>query len=112
MALSGDPDDALQYLGPLANGAAAIPKIREDYATVLLAAGRSSDARQVLAIDVPPQQLDEAMATLASLPHTLGRARSGISGTGASSGNNSNPNADQRSTSSPAIQPQRQPSVG
>jgi Flp pilus assembly protein TadD len=67
LALSGDPDDALQYLGPLANGPSATPKIREDYATALLAAGRQSDARQVLAIDVPPGQLDDAMATLSSL---------------------------------------------
>ena len=67
LALSGDPDDALQYLGPLANGPTATPKIREDYATALLAAGRQSDARQVLAIDVPPGQLDDAMATLSSL---------------------------------------------
>jgi Flp pilus assembly protein TadD len=67
LALSGDPDDALEYLGPLANGAQATPKIREDYATALLAAGRNADARQVLAVDLPPSQLDADMTTLAGL---------------------------------------------
>ena len=67
LALAGDPQDALQYLGPLANGPGATPKIREDYATALLAAGQAGEARQVLAIDVPPQQLDAAIATLSSL---------------------------------------------
>ena len=67
LALSGDPQDALEYLGPLANGPDATPKIREDYATALLAAGQSDQARQVLAVDVPEGQLDTAMATLSSL---------------------------------------------
>ncbi len=67
LALSGDADDALQYLGPLANGTGATAKIREDYATALLAAGRGTEARQVLAVDMPPGQADAAIATLASL---------------------------------------------
>lgn len=67
LALSGDPGDALQYLGPLATGEDATPKIREDYATALLGAGRSDEARQVLAIDIQPGQLDQAMATLSAL---------------------------------------------
>lgn len=67
LALSGDANDALQYLGPLANGAGATAKIREDYATALLAAGRGDEARQVLEVDMTPEQADAAIQTLASL---------------------------------------------
>ncbi len=62
LALSGDAADALQYLGPLATGAEATPKIRQDYAAALVAAGRDADARQVLAVDLAPDQVDRLMA--------------------------------------------------
>jgi Flp pilus assembly protein TadD len=62
LALSGDGADALLYLGPLATGTEATPKIREDYAAALLAAGRTSEARQVLAVDLRPDQASEMMA--------------------------------------------------
>jgi Flp pilus assembly protein TadD len=58
MALSGDAADALQYLGPLATGQDATPKIREDYAAALIAAGRNDEARQVLSIDLSSNQVD------------------------------------------------------
>ena len=61
LALSGDGADALQYLGPLATGSDATPKIREDYAAALVAAGRSDEARQVLAVDLPPDQVAALM---------------------------------------------------
>ena len=61
LALSGQGNEALQYLGPLATGAGATPKIREDYAVALLAAGRADEARQILAVDMPPDQIDSAM---------------------------------------------------
>jgi Flp pilus assembly protein TadD len=61
LALSGDGADALLYLGPLATGTEATPKIREDYAAALLAAGRTSEARQVLAVDLPPDQVSVMM---------------------------------------------------
>jgi Flp pilus assembly protein TadD len=61
LALSGDAADALQYLGPLATGSEATPKIRQDYALALVAAGRDADARQVLAVDLPPDQVDRLM---------------------------------------------------
>jgi Flp pilus assembly protein TadD len=66
LALSGDGADALQYLGPLATGADATPKIREDYAAALVAAGRSDEARQVLAVDLPPDQVDSLMTDFAN----------------------------------------------
>jgi Flp pilus assembly protein TadD len=61
LALSGHGPEALQYLGPLATGQGATPKIREDYAAALLAAGRSAEARRVLSIDLPPDQVQSAM---------------------------------------------------
>ncbi len=67
LALADDAADALQYLGPLATGENATPKIREDYATALIAAGRLNAARQILAIDLPPDRLDQALSMLATL---------------------------------------------
>jgi Flp pilus assembly protein TadD len=61
LALSGDSSDALQYLGPLATGQEATPKIREDYAAALIAAGRDSEAQQVLSIDLSPDQVTAFM---------------------------------------------------
>ncbi len=67
LALSGDGADALQYLGPLATGAEATPKIRADYAVALLAAGRRDEALQVLNIDLPPDQANKLLATIADV---------------------------------------------
>ncbi len=67
LALSGDGPQALQYLGPLATSQSATPKIREDYAAALLASGRASEARQVLAVDLPPDQVNSAMAGFSEL---------------------------------------------
>lgn len=61
LALSGNGPEALQYLGPLATGQGATPKIREDYAAALLASGRQDEARQVLSVDLPPDQVRQAM---------------------------------------------------
>jgi len=61
LALSGNGAEALQYLGPLATGQGATPKIREDYAAALVASGRIPEARQVLAIDLPPDGVNSAI---------------------------------------------------
>jgi Flp pilus assembly protein TadD len=63
LALSGDAEDALEYLGPLAISAQASPRIREDYALALLAAGRTAEAREALAVDIAPEKLGQAMAS-------------------------------------------------
>jgi Flp pilus assembly protein TadD len=67
LALSGHGQDALQYLGPIATGPDATPKIREDYAAALVAAGHNDDARQVLAIDMPSDKVNQTMAGFQSL---------------------------------------------
>jgi Flp pilus assembly protein TadD len=61
LALSGNGPEALQYLGPLATGPGATPKIREDYAAALVASGRDTEARSVLAIDLTQDQVNAAM---------------------------------------------------
>jgi Flp pilus assembly protein TadD len=61
LALSGDGEDALQYLGPLASSADATPKIRQDYAAALVAANRNDEARAVLAIDLPPDGVNQLL---------------------------------------------------
>jgi Flp pilus assembly protein TadD len=72
LALSGDSADALQYLGPLATGTDATPKIREDYAAALVAAGRTDEARQVLSVDLPPDDIPRLITafqqTIAAAP--------------------------------------------
>jgi Flp pilus assembly protein TadD len=67
LALSGNGAAALQYLGPLATGPGATPKIREDYAAALVASGRDPEARQVLAIDLPPDDVNSAMDGFAAV---------------------------------------------
>ncbi len=67
LALSGHGPEALQYLGPLATGQSATPKIREDYAAALIASGRDDEARQVLAIDLTPDQVQQAMDGFSAL---------------------------------------------
>ena len=67
LALSGNGPQALQYLGPLATSQQATPKIRQDYAAALVATGRVSEARQVLAVDLPPDQVNRAIAGFTNL---------------------------------------------
>ncbi|MBU6448157.1 MAG: SPOR domain-containing protein [Rhodospirillales bacterium] len=67
LALSGHGAEALQYLGPLATGQGATPKIREDYAAALIAVGDDEKARTVLAIDLPPDQVQQAMDGFSAL---------------------------------------------
>jgi hypothetical protein len=61
LALSGNGPAALQYLGPLATGPGATAKTREDYAAALVAVGRVGEARQVLSVDLPPDQVNAAI---------------------------------------------------
>ncbi len=67
LALSGQGELALQYLGPIATGPDATPKIRQDYAVALVAAGRPDDARQVLAVDMTQDQINAAMQAYQTL---------------------------------------------
>lgn len=70
LALSGQGAEALQYLGPIATGPEATAKIREDYAVALVSSGRPDDARNVLAVDMTPDQVNAAMAAFQALLST------------------------------------------
>jgi Flp pilus assembly protein TadD len=61
LALAGQAGAALEYLGPLATSSQATPKIREDYAVALYAAGRQDETRQVLSTDLPPEKVNQAL---------------------------------------------------
>lgn len=67
LAFSGDGPDALQYLGPLATASDATPKIRADYAAALVASGRPDEARQVLAEDLPPDQVEQLISAFSGI---------------------------------------------
>jgi Flp pilus assembly protein TadD len=67
LALSHDPQDGLQYLGPLANTEQATPKIREDYALALLADGQQDRARQILEVDLTPETAQAALESYMAL---------------------------------------------
>ncbi len=67
LALSGEAAQALQYLGPLATGPDATAKIRENYAAALIAAGRDQEAREVLSVDLAPDQVNSAMAAFTAI---------------------------------------------
>ncbi|HUW79289.1 MAG TPA: tetratricopeptide repeat protein, partial [Acidocella sp.] len=67
LALSGHGPEALQYLGPLATSQSATPKIRQDYAAALVATGRDKEARAVLAVDLPPDDVNKAMNGFSAL---------------------------------------------
>jgi Flp pilus assembly protein TadD len=71
-ALSGDGPDALEYLGPLATGQDATPKIREDYALALVASGRPDEAHLVLAQDLSP---DAANALVTAFQQAIVQAQ-------------------------------------
>jgi Flp pilus assembly protein TadD len=64
LALAGNSKAALQYLGPLAAGPNATARIRENYAAALVSSGRDKEAQQVLSLDLPAAQIDQAMAAL------------------------------------------------
>jgi Flp pilus assembly protein TadD len=67
LALSGQGPQALQYLGPLATGQGATPKIREDYAAALVATGQIDEARHVLSIDLAPDDAEKALAGFSAI---------------------------------------------
>lgn len=67
LALSGNGQEALQYLGPLATGQSSTPKIRQDYAAALVATGQIDEARHVLSIDLAPADVQDALDGFASI---------------------------------------------
>ncbi len=76
MAMAGRANDATPLLRPLASSPNAGRKLRQDLAAVLAMAGNRSEAEQILAQDLPPDQVSQALAifTAASAPAGLASA--------------------------------------
>ena len=64
LAMSGNTADAVLLIAPLATDPSATPQMRHDYAVVLAMAGRESEAGQILARDLPPDQVKQALDTI------------------------------------------------
>jgi hypothetical protein len=66
MAMAGRADDAAPLLRPLADAPNASRKLRHDLAAVLAMGGDRSAAQQILAQDLPPEQVDKALSIFAA----------------------------------------------
>lgn len=62
MAMSGQGTQALPLIQPLASAPGASQKLRHDYAAVLAMAGRRAEAEAILAMDLSPPEVRQAMA--------------------------------------------------
>lgn len=67
LAMSGQPARAISLLAPLAGAADASPKIRQDYALSVTLAGRTDDARAILQVDLPADQVASAVGAFQAL---------------------------------------------
>jgi Flp pilus assembly protein TadD len=61
LAMSGDGADGVALIAPLATAPSASAQLRHDYAVVLALAGRETEAGQILAHDLPPDQVKQAL---------------------------------------------------
>jgi Flp pilus assembly protein TadD len=66
LAMSGRSHDAVQLLRPLAERPGASQQTRHDLAAVLMMSGDKASAAQILSKDLPPDQVQEALAAFAS----------------------------------------------
>jgi Flp pilus assembly protein TadD len=65
LAIRGQTDAAIAMLRPLAGGADATRKIKQDYAAVLAMAGKRDEAQQVLSGDMAANEIAPALDVLA-----------------------------------------------
>jgi len=66
LAMSGRADDAAPLLRPLASAPNASRKLRHDLAAVLAMGGDRSEAERILAQDLPPDQVNQALSIFAA----------------------------------------------
>jgi len=64
LAMSGDGADGVALIAPLATASSASAQLRHDYAVVLALAGRETEAGQILAHDISPYQVKQALDTI------------------------------------------------
>jgi SPOR domain/Tetratricopeptide repeat len=66
LAMTGQAKDAVQLLRPLATGPGTSQQVRHDLAAVLTMGGDKTEAEHILAQDLPPNEVQKAMAAYAS----------------------------------------------
>ncbi len=84
LAMSGRADDAAPMLRPLADAPNAPRKLRDNMAAVLAMGGDRSGAQSILAQDLPPEQVDQAIAIFTAASPTSGAVHPAGTGPGAS----------------------------
>jgi Flp pilus assembly protein TadD len=67
MALSGRAPEAVHMLRPLAARLDAMPRTRHDFAVALVMAGQRDEAARVMAKDMTPDQLEQALQGFGAL---------------------------------------------
>jgi Flp pilus assembly protein TadD len=74
MAMAGQANEAAPMLRPLADAPNASRQVRDNMAAVLAMGGDRSGAQQILAQNLPPEQVDQAIAIFAAASPTSGAA--------------------------------------
>ena len=64
LAMSGQGARALPLIQPLASAPGASRKVRHDYAVVLAMSGKRAEAERILAADLTPEEVRQALAEL------------------------------------------------
>jgi Flp pilus assembly protein TadD len=67
LGLSGQTAEALPLLRPIAQAPGAGVKVRHDMAAVLAMAGERGSAAQMLAVDLPEQEVEQALGVFSAL---------------------------------------------
>jgi len=74
LAMAGRAEDAVPMLRPLADAPNASRKVRDNMAAVLAMSGDRSGAQTILAQNLPPEQVDQAIAIFTAASPTSGTA--------------------------------------
>jgi len=79
LGLSGQSAEAIPLLRPLAQAPNATAKVRHDMAAVLAMAGERGSAAQMLAVDLPDREVEQALGIFSALRPGNGAVRPGAS---------------------------------
>jgi Flp pilus assembly protein TadD len=87
LAMAGRAEDATPLLRPLASAPAAPRKLRHDLAAVLAMGGDRGGAQQILARDLSPDEVNQALSIFTTASAPAGAARALEAGPAAAAGN-------------------------
>ena len=107
LAMSGRADDAAPLLRPLASAPNASRSPRHDLAAVLATGGDRSEAERILAQDLPPEQVNQALSifTAADPPSSVARTIDAPSAPPATRSPNNSASADQANAAPAGARP-------